>query len=302
MVSKNQNNLIIVSFYRFFEIDEKSKKKKLLDKILGKKNIKGTILLANEGINGSLSGSEKEISKALRSLKRIFRIRKLHTKTNIIDFFPFNKMKVRLKTEIVSLGVGNLDVNKFTGEFVHPSKWNEMILNKNTKIIDVRNPYEIKIGKFSNALDPKTDNFRQFSKQFKKMKVGKNDQIAMYCTGGIRCEKASAYLKHEGYKKVFQLEGGILNYLDYSNKKKSVNKWKGECFVFDNRVTVKKDLKKGNYDQCYGCRSPITEKQKKSKYFKKGVSCPYCYKIRSEEQKKRSYSRQFQIDIKSLKY
>jgi len=300
-MAESKSNLIIVSFYRFFPIQELSNKKTLLDKILSKKNIKGTILLSNEGINGSLSGESEEIYEVLKFLKKMIRIRKLHIKVNNIDFLPFKKIKVRLKKEIVSLGVGSLNIDKFTGSFVHPSKWNKLILDKNIKIVDVRNPYEIKIGKFSNSLNPQTNNFRQFPKQFKKMNIDKNAKIAMYCTGGIRCEKASAYLRKEGYKKIFQLEGGILNYLDYSNKKKIINKWDGECFVFDDRVTVKKDLKKGSYDQCYGCRSPITEKQKESKYFLKGVFCPYCYKSRSEEQKKRSYSRQLQINIKELK-
>jgi len=293
---KTQNNLIIISFYRFIGIKEKSAKKKLLDNFLSKKNVKGTILLSNEGINGSLSGETWEILETLNYLKRIIKIRKLHTKINNIDFLPFNRMKVRLKKEIVSLGIGNINVNKLTGTFIHPSKWNEIVSDREIKILDVRNPYEIRIGKFSNSLNPQTDNFRQFPKQFKKMNIDKNEKIAMYCTGGIRCEKASAYLKKEGYKKIYQLEGGILNYLDYSNKKKNINKWNGECFVFDNRVTVKKNLKRGSYDQCYGCRNPITEKEKKSKYFVKGVCCPYCYDTRSLVQKQNSKNRQRQID------
>ena len=166
----------------------------------------------------------------------------------------------------------------------------------------MRNPYEIKIGKFKKSINPKTDNFREFPKKFKKMNFDKKDTIAMYCTGGIRCEKASAFLKKEGYKNILQLEGGILNYLNYFKNRKTKNSWTGECFVFDNRVAVKRNLEKGSYEQCYGCRSPIAKKDRKSRFFIQGVSCPYCYKFRSNEQKKRSLSRQKQIDSNHLKF
>ena len=295
-MSRKQNNLIIISFYRFIDIEEKSIKKKLLDNLLRNKIIRGTILLSNEGINGSIAGEKNEVLEALKFLKKLVKIRKLHIKTNNIDFLPFNKMKVRLKKEIVSLGIGNINVNKLTGGFIHPSKWNKMVSNKDVKIVDVRNPYEIKIGKFSNSLNPQTENFKQFPEQFRKLNIDKNQKIAMYCTGGIRCEKASAYLNKEGYKNIFQLEGGILNYLDYYKRKQNINKWNGECFVFDDRVTVKKNLKKGSYDQCYGCRSPITEKDKKSKSFVKGVCCPHCYGTRSFIQQQNSRNRQGQIE------
>ena len=211
-------------------------------------------------------------------------------------------MKVRLKKEIVSLGKPNIDVNSMTGKYIEVDKWNKLMSRKDIKIIDVRNPYEINVGKFEKSLNPSTNNFRQFPMNFKKMKIKKDDEIAMYCTGGIRCEKASAYLNKLGYKKVYQLKGGILNYLNHYKDDKKNNKWQGECFVFDNRVTVNKTLSKGKFSQCYGCRSPITKKDIKSKFYIKGVSCPHCFQKRTEKQKSRSYSRQRQIENSTLKF
>ncbi len=293
---------VIISFYRFVEISEKKEKKKILDEALFKKEIKGTILLSDEGINGSLAGKENELIEIIKFLKKLIKVRNMELKVNDINSIPFNKLKVRLKKEIVSLGKGSIDVNKLTGEFIHPKKWDNVISNEDVRLIDLRNPYEIKIGKFQNSINPKTDNFREFPKKFKNMNLDKKDTIAMYCTGGIRCEKASAFLRKEGYKNILQLEGGILNYLNYFKNRKTKNSWTGECFVFDNRVAVKRNLEKGSYEQCYGCRSPITKKDRKSKFFIQGVSCPYCYKLRSNEQKKRSLSRQKQIDSNHLKF
>ena len=301
-MTNHKERLVLISFYRFVKIHEKKKKKVLIEEYLSNKSIKGTILISDEGINGSIAGEKDEIIFFLKYLKKLVKIRKMPLKINNLDFIPFNRLKVRLKKEIVSLGEGYIDVNRFTGKFIHPKEWDKIISDKDIKLIDVRNPYEIKIGKFQNSAHPSTTNFREFPKKFKEMKFRKKDTIAMYCTGGIRCEKASAYLKKEGYKNILQLEGGILNYLDYFKNKKNKNLWIGECFVFDNRVAVKENLKKGNYEQCYGCRSPITKKEKKSKFFIKGVSCPNCYQTRSIEQKKRSMSRQKQIDLNHLKF
>ena len=292
----------IVSFYRFVSIKNKVKMKKLLDNYIYDKNIKGTILLSNEGINASLAGKENEVFAVLKYIKKYLNIRKLNLKINNSDYVPFNRMKVRLKKEIVSLGQGHINIKKMTGKFVEAEKWDSLISKENIKIIDVRNPYEINVGKFKKSINPSTRNFRQFPSEFQKMKLKKSDKIAMYCTGGIRCEKASAYIKKLGYKKVFQLRGGILNYLDHYKNKKGNGMWKGECFVFDNRVTVNKKLSKGKYSQCYGCRSPISEDDMKSEFYIKGVTCPYCYSIRTEEQKKRSSSRQKQINGSILKF
>lgn len=220
---------------------------------------------------------------------------------NKTNFLPFNKVKVRLKKEIVSLGKGKIKVNKFTGKHVHPSNWNNLIKKKGMKLIDARNVYEVNIGKFQNAIDPKTNSFREFPKKFEKIGYKKNDNLAMYCTGGIRCEKASAYLKLKGYKNIYQLEGGILNYLDYLKESKKKSYWNGECFVFDNRVTINRNLSVGKYKQCHGCRHPITEREMALKSYKKGVSCKYCFDKRDIKQKENSEVRQKQIDVAEKK-
>lgn len=293
-VKKKQYNFKIVSFYRFVPIDNKKKFKEFLDQQLKNKKIKGTILLSYEGINGSISGCEQEIEEIIKFIKKLLNIRKINKKSNNSNFIPFNRMKVRLKKEIVSLGVKN-NIKKFKSNLVHPSKWNQIIKKKNIKILDVRNKYEIEIGRFKNSINPSTENFRKLPLQFENLNIKKNETIAMYCTGGIRCEKAGMYLREKGYKRILQLEGGILNYLDYFKNKLNKNKWNGECFVFDNRVTVNKKLKPGKYIQCYGCRQPISFKDTKSPKYQKGVCCPYCFDSKTEKQKKNLLTRQKQI-------
>ena len=289
-------NFFIYSFYRFKEINDISQLKILFDNFLIKKKVKGTILIANEGINGSVSGTKIDLDDLLKFIKFNLKIRKLEIKINKTDFLPFNRMKIRLKKEIVSLGQGNIDTNKYRGHLIDPKNWNKIISDKNTKVLDVRNEFEIGIGKFAGSINPKTKSFRQFPDIIKKLKIKKTDKIAMYCTGGIRCEKSSAFMKMKGYRNVVQLEGGIIKYLEYINSKNQKNLWQGECFVFDDRVTVNRKLLKGKYLQCYGCRRPITRKETKSKFYKKGVSCPYCYNERTLKQKQRSNMRQMQID------
>ena len=287
----------IFSFYRFCMISNKEELKTKLEELISNFAIKGTILLANEGINGTIAGNKNELNLIINLLKKLLKIRKINLKENVSDQIPFNRMKVRLKKEIVSLGQGEIDVCKLKGKYLNTAEWEGLISKQSTKIIDVRNNFEIKIGKFKKAINPNTSSFREFPKSFSKLKISKNDNIAMYCTGGIRCEKASSYLKKKGYKNVFQLKGGILNYLKDKKNMKTNSYWNGSCFVFDERVTVNKKLQKGKYIQCYGCRRPISKSDAKSIYYKKGISCPYCYNKRSKDQIKRSTSRQNQIDI-----
>jgi len=290
-----KSKFFVYSFYRFKKIHQKKYVKQLLDEYLSNKLVRGTILLADEGINGSISASEIDLEAIIKFIKSTIKIRKLEVKINTTDFLPFNRMKVRLKKEIVSLGKGKIDVSNQTGKFIPPSEWDKIIQDKFTKTIDVRNNFEIEIGTFKKSLNPKTQSFRDFPKNLKKLKINKNMRIAMFCTGGIRCEKASAFLKKYGYRDVVQLDGGIINYLNYKKKHKEQSMWSGECFVFDNRVTINKNLLKGSYLQCHGCRRPITYKDAKSKYYKKGVSCPYCFNERSLIQKKNSQTRHEQI-------
>ena len=295
------DDLYVYTFYRFLNIKNKKNIKKLLENYFKTKLVRGTILIANEGINASISGTENDLIDTVKIIKKILRIRKLNIKINKNKFLPFNRIKVRLKKEIVSLGKGRIDVNKLKGNKIHPSKWNAIIKKENIKLIDTRNTYEIDIGQFKGAINPKTNSFREFPKKLKKMKIKKNDKLAIYCTGGIRCEKASTYLKLNGFKDVVQLDGGILNYLNYINKTKKKSMWNGECFVFDNRVTINKKLKKGKYIQCNGCRHPITEQDTKLISYVKGVSCKYCYMKRTQSQKKRSITRQNQINLAEKK-
>ena len=291
------NNLYVYSFYRFLRIKNKKSIKSSLDQFFKKKILRGTILIANEGINASISGRREDLLDTLKLVKKLLNIRKLNIKSNKNSFLPFNRIKVRLKREIVSLGKGKIEVNKHTGKYINPSDWNKVIKKKDVKIIDTRNIYETNIGRFKGAIDPKTVSFREFPSKLEKIGIKKNDKVAMYCTGGIRCVKASAYLKLNGFNNVVQLDGGILNYLNYIKDKKKQSLWNGECFVFDDRVTVNKDLIKGKYMQCHGCRNPITKADTRLKSYRKGICCKHCHKKRTENQKKRSITRQNQINL-----
>ena len=292
----SNKSFVLCSFYRFYKLENKSDVKLILETFLYNKKVRGTILLADEGINGSISASEADIDDILKFIKKKLNIRKLSVKFNRSNFLPFNKLKIRIKKEIVSLGRGKIDVNKFTGQYVHPLKWDKLIERKKIKVIDTRNKYEFNIGNFKNAINPKTNSFREFPDRLKSLGIKEDDYLALYCTGGIRCEKASAYLKLNGFKNVLQLEGGIINYLNYRQNDKKKSHWNGECFVFDNRVTINKNLQIGNYVQCHGCRHPLTKKEIKLKSYKKGVSCKYCFKSRNLKQKRRSEMRQIQIN------
>ena len=297
----SKKEFFIYTFYKFKIIRNKKIIKESIDKFLSGKLVKGTILVADEGINGSLAATEEDLEAIIKFIKNLLGIRKLEIKVNNSSFLPFNRMKVRLKKEIVSLGKGHLNIEKNRGKNIHPKKWNSIIQDKKTILIDVRNIFEISIGKFRNSTNPCTKSFREFPNQIKKLKIRKNSKIAMYCTGGIRCEKASSYLKKEGYKNIYQLEGGIIKYLEYMKTSSQKSLWSGECFVFDERVTINKNLDKGSYLQCYGCRRPITNFDTKSTKYLKGVHCPYCYNERTIQQKRNSMNRQKQIEKAELR-
>ena len=290
------NDLFIYSFYRFTKVKNKKQVKLEIEKFIKNKVVRGTILIADEGINGSISADTKTLTGILKYIKKLLFVRQLEIKINQVDFLPFNRIKIRIKNEIVSLGKEINDFNKKKGLFIEPSDWNNFIIQKDVKLIDLRNSYEIEIGKFKRAINPRTNTFREFPKNIESMNLNKNDKIAIYCTGGIRCEKASKYLFQEGYNNIYQLKGGILSYLDYTKNSTAKSLWTGDCFVFDNRVTVNKKLEKGKYDQCHGCRHPINKKDTKSYKYIKGVSCPKCYGLRSEKQKQNSFNRQKQIE------
>lgn len=258
--------------------------------------VKGTLLLAQEGINGTVAGPDSAIVDLLDFLKADPRMTGLDHKESRSETMPFYRMKVRLKKEIVTMGVEGVDPNEIVGTYVDPQDWNNLINDPDVVLIDTRNDYEVEIGTFKGAINPDTETFREFphwvddnKEQLKKPKV------AMFCTGGIRCEKASSFMKTKGYDEVFHLKGGILKYLETVPEQESL--WNGECFVFDQRVAVGHGLKPGKYDQCFACRYPITEEEKGSPLYIKGISCHRCHDKMSDEQKARFAERQKQMAL-----
>jgi len=282
----------VFGFYKFIKVKSLKKNKVFLQKFFISNHIRGTIIIAKEGLNGTISGSIKDIDKTIKKLKSLFSFKQFDSKNESKSKFqPFHKPKVKIKKEIVPM---NLTINSNERNIqthLEPKEWNKLIKNKDTHIIDTRKPFEYKVGTFKRSVNPNVTNFRDFPKYLNKLK--KNKPVAMFCTGGIRCEKTSVYLKKKGFKNIFQLNGGILNYLKKIKKKESL--WKGECFVFDNRISLKHGLKLGSYSMCSGCRMPISLNDKRSNKYEEGVSCPNCHDKLSETQKSRFRMRQSQI-------
>ena len=291
------NKFKIVTFYEFTKINELNELKDRLKNYLSLSRIKGTILLSSEGINGTISGSIKSIDSFMELLKTEG-INNINPKFSFSEFLPFPRLKVKIKKEIVTFKNENLDLDKNRGEYVDAEEWNNILNNPDITIVDVRNDFEVEMGTFKNSVNPNTKNFTEF-KDFADKNIPKDKKIAMFCTGGIRCEKASSYLLSSGVKKVYQLKGGILKYLEKIDSDKS--QWSGECFVFDRRVSLKHGLKEGTYKICSGCRNPINENDKKSKYFEEGVSCKKCYKSKSEAKKQGLRERTKQTEIAKKK-
>jgi len=259
-----------------------------------KNQVRGTLILAKEGINGTISGKKVSTTLVEKKILKLFNLKDFDNKNNSsCNFQPFHKAKIKIKKEVVPIGL-NLDKkNKKNNNYVEPKKWNELIKKEDTLLIDARKPFEYKVGTFKGASNPNVNKFRDFPKYLNKVK--KNQSVAMFCTGGIRCEKASVYLKNNGFKNVYQLKGGILAYLEKIKKEKSL--WKGECYVFDNRISLKHKLKKGTYSMCSGCRTPVSVSDKKSKKYEAGVSCLNCYDRLTSDQKERFRMRQKQISL-----
>jgi len=290
------SQIVVCALYHFVRLDDyQSLQQPLLDVML-ENRVKGTLLLANEGINGTIAGERAGIDAVLKWLKFDPRLKDLNHKESYDDTYPFYRSKVKLKKEIVTMGVEGIDPNRKVGTHVPASEWNALIANPEVLLIDTRNDYEVEIGSFQNAVNPNTNSFREFPEYVEKhLDPERHKKIAMYCTGGIRCEKSTAYLKEKGFDEVYHLQGGILKYLEEVPQEESL--WQGECFVFDNRVAVNHALEKGDYDQCHACRLPITEEDKQSEYYEKGVSCPRCYDKLSEAQKTAFKERQKQIEL-----
>ena len=289
------DKITVCALYKFVDIKNLNEFKKNILTILKKNKIYGTILIAKEGINGTVSGNNLDILNLIDFLKSDVRFFDLEYKLSFTDKNPFYRTKVKLKKEIVTLGV-KINKSHYNATYINPENWNEFITNDDVILIDTRNKYETSIGSFINSIDPKTESFRDFPNFVKNnLNLEKTKKIAMFCTGGIRCEKSTAYLKSKGFKNVYHLKGGILNYFKKIEKKDSL--FRGDCFVFDNRVSVDHNLKKGNYDQCHACRIPIREKDKKHTHFVEGVSCPNCYNKTTPDKKSRFKERQKQIKI-----
>ena len=284
----------VLGFYKFIKIRCLKKNKVLLQDFLISKKIRGTIIIANEGLNGTISGELKNIKGTINKLKKTFFFKEFDNFNNSkSEFQPFQKPKVKIKKEVVPMNLTLNSKERNLDTHLNPKKWNELIKKKDTHIIDTRKPFEFDIGTFKKSVNPDVNNFRDFPKYLNKLK--KDKPVAMFCTGGIRCEKTSVYLKKKGFKNIYQLSGGILNYLKKTKMKDSL--WKGECFVFDNRITLKHGLKVGSYFMCSGCRKPISPKDKKSKKYEEGVSCPNCHDNLSDTQKTRFRMRQKQINL-----
>ena len=293
----------IITLYKFHKIHEPLKLQAALKKELKNLDILGTIIVGNEGINGTVSGTNINLDRAIERLKFHSKILDLDLKESFSKKSPFLRLKIKIKDEIVTMGKKNINPSTQAGEYINHKGWNALIEDKNTLLIDTRNSYEYAIGTFKNSINPKTANFKEFPEWVNKQQFSETDKkqkkVAMFCTGGIRCEKASAFMKNEGFEKVYHLKGGILKYLEETETLNSL--WQGECFVFDDRVSVQHDLSEGSYDLCHGCRMPITEQDKLSSHYVKGVSCSNCVNEKTSSQIKRYKTRQKQINLAKAK-
>jgi UPF0176 protein len=293
-----QHTYLTTAMYHFVSLPHFESLREPILQFCVSRDIKGTLLLASEGINGTVAGPEKSILELLEYLKNdpLFEgnFVGLGHKESWSDKHPFYRMKVKIKKEIVTLGVPGVSPTKMVGKYVKPRDWNQIILDPEVVLIDTRNDYEYAIGTFKNAINPKTNTFREFPEYVKThFDPKKHKKVAMFCTGGIRCEKASSFMISEGFENVYHLEGGILKYLEEVNSKESL--WQGECFVFDQRVAIKHGLAVGEYDQCYACRYPLSKEDMKSQHYTPGISCPYCYNQHTPEKLKSLTERQKQV-------
>lgn len=290
------SEIVVAALYHFVRLPDYRELQGPLQDFCMQHGIRGTILLAEEGINGTISGTREGIDSVLAYLKQDDRFANLVHKESYNDQLPFHRMKVKLKKEIVTMGVPDTDPANIVGTYLNAEEWNEMISDPDVIVVDTRNKYEVDIGTFKNAVSPQTTTFREFPEYVEKELADKKDKkIAMFCTGGIRCEKSTSYLKSQGFDQVFHLEGGILKYLETVDPDQ--NLWEGECFVFDSRVSVDKNLNKGEYDQCHACRRPISEAEKETPEYSPGVSCPHCINEYTEADRQRFAQRHKQVQL-----
>lgn len=295
-ISTRTNSVRVAALYKFARLDGFEALRAPLAAFCCGRGIKGTLLLAHEGINGTVAGSEADIAALVDHLNSIEGLAGLEVKYSAAADMPFHRMKVRLKREIVTMGVEDLDPATSAGTYVAPADWNALISDENTIVIDTRNAYEVSIGTFRGAVDPATASFREFPAWVERHRDQlEGRKVAMFCTGGIRCEKATAYVKSLGFEDVFHLKGGILKYLEQVPAEESL--WQGECFVFDERVSVSHGLAEGEAELCRACRHPLTVEDRLSPRYAAGVSCPHCHEVRSDEDRARYTERQRQVEL-----
>lgn len=290
------DGFVVAALYKFAKIPNPELIRDPLLQRCKELAIKGTLLLAREGMNGTISGSQTAIDSILDYIRNdnLFQgnFINLEVKFSLHTTQPFLKMKVRLKKEIVTLGVPHIDPTESVGQYVEPKDWNELISDPDTIVVDTRNQYEIDVGTFRSAVNPETQSFKQFPDFIHKL--DKDRKIAMFCTGGIRCEKSTSLLRRNGFNNVYHLRGGILKYFEEVETSESL--FEGECFVFDERITVDQNLEKGTYSKCYACRKPISKQQMESPLYEVGVSCPLCHE-QCDKQTKRFRERQRQMEL-----
>ncbi len=287
---------VVSALYKFVTLDSFESLKNPLLSVMKHHGIRGTLLLAKEGINGTVAGSAKAIEALYAWFEQKPHLDNIVHKESYSETMPFNRTKVKLKKEIVTLGVEGIDPTHVVGTYVKPEDWNQLISSDDVTVVDTRNDYEVQIGTFKRAINPNTTTFREFPEFVSThLDPKKHKKVAMFCTGGIRCEKSTAYLKELGFDEVYHLEGGILKYLEKVPENESL--WEGECFVFDERVTVNHNLQKGQYDQCHACRFPITDSDKQQVTYVPGVSCPHCAENKTESQIQRYQEREKQSQL-----
>ncbi len=290
------SDYLVAAFYKFTKIEDPAKLQALIEDCCIENDVRGIVLIANEGINSTIAGSSEGVRNVLQFLRNDARFSDLTWKESTTDQAPFRKLRVRLKKEIVTMGVPGIDPARLVGTYVKPEDWNDLIDDPNVIVVDARNDYEVEIGTFKNAINPDITAFGELPQWIKdNIDIDEEPEVAMFCTGGIRCEKSTALLKEAGVKDVFHLEGGILKYLEQVPEEQSL--WDGQCFVFDERVSVGHGLEVGEYELCRACRHPICNEDKNSTKFVEGVSCPRCHDQTTAEQKVRYAERQKQIDL-----
>ena len=294
-----ENIQVVAALYKFVSLPDFAEKQDPLLSYCQSQGIKGTILLAAEGINGTIAGSRPGVDSVLAFLRSDPRLADLEHKESYTEIQPFERMKVRLKAEIVTMGLPEVDPNQQVGTYVSPQEWNDLISDPEVVVIDTRNDYEVNIGTFKTAQNPQTKSFREFPEYVSKnLDPNQHKKVALFCTGGIRCEKASAFMLSQGFTEVYHLKGGILKYLESVPAQESL--WEGECFVFDERVAVGHGLELGSHELCFCCGYPISEQDKATSQYEEGISCPHCFDSLTPEKRLRQQEKWKQYRLQHL--